>query len=46
MSLHRPDLFFADGEAGGVYGSGWAFALFSFGGLFMYGVFRPEFIGS
>ena len=44
--LHRPDLFFADGEAGGVYGSGWAFALFSFGGLFMYGVFRPEFIGS
>ena len=37
---------FADDEAGGVYGSGWAFALFSFGGLFMYGVFRPEFIGS
>lgn len=44
--LHRPDLFLRMAEAGGVYGSGWAFALFSFGGLFMYGVFRPEFIGS
>ena len=46
LGVASTGLVFADGEAGGVYGSGWAFALFSFGGLFMYGVFRPEFIGS